>query len=47
VPVGTPVTLIGDGVLVERHAEVADTIGYEIVCGLESAPGRTRRVVLG
>jgi alanine racemase len=47
VPVGTPVTLIGDGVLVERHAEVADTIGYEIVCGLESAPGRARRVVLG
>ena len=26
-PVGTPVTIIGDGALIERHAEVADTIG--------------------
>jgi alanine racemase len=27
-PVGTPVTIVGDGLLIERHAEVADTIGY-------------------
>jgi len=45
-PVGTPVTLIGHGVLVERHAEVAGTIGYELVCGINSDPARTRRVVL-
>ena len=46
--VGTPVTLIGDGVLVEEHARVADTIGYEIVCGLRVLPERgTRRVVDG
>ncbi|HZS31412.1 MAG TPA: alanine racemase [Gaiellaceae bacterium] len=42
-PVGTPVTLIGDGILIERHAEVAGTIGYEIACGIESAPGRATR----
>jgi alanine racemase len=43
-PAGTPVTIIGDGVLVERHADVAGTIGYEIVCGIDSRPGRARRV---
>ena len=35
---GTPVTLIGHGVLAEEHARVADTINYEIVCGIESRP---------
>jgi alanine racemase len=45
-PVGTPVTLIGDGVLVERHAEVAGTIGYEIACGIGADPRRARRVVV-
>jgi alanine racemase len=45
-PVGTPVTLIGHGVLAERHADVAGTIGYEIVCGINSDPARARRVVL-
>jgi alanine racemase len=44
-PVGTPVTIVGDGVLVERHAEVAGTIGYEIACGINSDPARARRVV--
>jgi alanine racemase len=45
-PEGTPVTLIGDGILIERHAAQAGTIGYEIACGIESSPGRaTRRVV--
>ena len=29
-PVGTPVTLLGDGVLAEAHARVAGTIGYEL-----------------
>ena len=45
-PAGTPVTLVGDGVLVEEHARVADTIGYEVATGLDSSPARARRVVL-
>ncbi len=45
-PVGTPVTLVGDGVLVERHAEVAGTIGYEIACGIGTDPRRAHRVVV-
>jgi alanine racemase len=46
-PVGTPVTLIGDGVLVEDHARVARTIGYEIVTGLDSSAQRAERLVCG
>jgi alanine racemase len=46
-PVGTPVTIIGDSLLIERHAAVAETIGYEIACGINSRPERARRVVLG
>jgi alanine racemase len=45
-PVGTPVTLVGHGVLLEDHARVADTINYELVCGIETSPSRARRVVL-
>jgi alanine racemase len=45
-PVGTPVTLIGHGVLAEAHARVAGTIGYEIATGIRSTPDRARRVVL-
>jgi alanine racemase len=45
-PVATPVVLIGRGVLVEDHARVAGTIGYEIATGLNSDPTRARRVVL-
>jgi alanine racemase len=44
-PVGSPVTLVGDGILIEEHARVADTIGYEIATGLVTSPGRARRVV--
>jgi alanine racemase len=44
-PVGTPVTIVGDGLLIERHAEVAGTIGYEIACGINSDPARARRVL--
>jgi alanine racemase len=43
---GTPVTLVGDGVLVEDHARVADTIGYEIATGLNTRSRRARRVVV-
>jgi alanine racemase len=43
--VGTPVTIVGDGLLIERHAWVAGTIGYEIACGINSDPTRARRVI--
>jgi len=45
-PVGTPVVLLGHGVLAEAHAAVAGTINYEIVCGVESSPLRARRTVI-
>jgi alanine racemase len=44
-PIGTPVVLLGQGVLAEEHARVAGTINYELVCGIESSPTRARRVV--
>jgi alanine racemase len=43
VPVGTAVTLIGDGVLIEEHARVADTIPYEIATGLKTGSHRAHR----
>lgn len=43
-PTGTTVTLVGDGVRVEDHARVADTIPYEIATGLNTRSGRARRV---
>ena len=46
-PSGTPVTLIGDGLLVEEHARVAGTIGYEVVCGLRMDATRAERIVIG
>jgi alanine racemase len=45
-PVGTPVTIVGDGLPIERHAWVAGTIGYEIACGINSEPTRAGRVVV-
>jgi len=44
-PPGTPVTLVGHGVTLESHARVADTIAYELACGIESGPTRARRVI--
>jgi alanine racemase len=45
---GTPVTLIGDGVLAEEHARHLGTINHEITTGIRSDPLRTdRRVVDG
>ena len=41
-PVGTPVTIVGDGLLLEEHAGVAETINYELACGIGSAAGRLR-----
>jgi alanine racemase len=45
-PRGTPVTLVGDGVRIEEHARVADTIGYEIATGLNTRSRRARRVTV-
>jgi alanine racemase len=45
-PPGTPVTLLGHGVLAEDHARVAGTIGYEVVTGIRSTRERARRSVL-
>jgi alanine racemase len=47
-PVGTPVVLLGYGVLAEEHARVAGTITYELACGIGagSSPTRARRTVL-
>ena len=45
---GAPVTLVGDGVLVEEHARHAGTINYEVTTGIVSDPRRAeRRVVDG
>jgi alanine racemase len=45
-PVGAPVTLIGNGVLAESHARVAGTINYELVSRIGSSPERVRRTVV-
>src|SRR5512146_382739 len=45
-PVGAPVTILGHGVLAEAHARVAETINYEVTCGISSDPRRSRRTVL-
>ena len=39
-------TLVGDGILIEEHARVAGTIGYEIATGLNTGSGRARRVAI-
>ena len=46
-PAGQPVVILGDGILAEDHARVADTIAYEIVCGLRTAYPRATREVVG
>jgi alanine racemase len=45
-PVGAPVVLLGHGVLAESHARVAETINYELTCGVQSGPLRARRTVM-
>jgi alanine racemase len=44
--VGDPVTLIGDGILIEEHARVSGTIPYEIACGIVSRATRSEREVV-
>jgi alanine racemase len=46
VEAGTPVTLVGDGVLLEDHARVAGTITYELATRLNSAANRAARIVV-
>ena len=45
-PVGTPVVILGRGVLAEQHAEVAGTITYELVLWYQRGAARARRVVV-
>jgi alanine racemase len=47
VEVGTPVTLVGDGITLEEHARVADTIAYELACGIRVEQGRGTKVAIG
>ena len=45
-PVGAPVTILGQGVLAEDHARVAETINYELVSRISADARRARRVVV-
>jgi alanine racemase len=45
-PVGSPVVLLGHGVLAESHARIAGTINYELVSRVESGVLRARRTVI-
>jgi len=45
-PVGSPVVLLGHGVLAESHARVAGTINYELLSRIESDQLRSRRTVI-
>jgi alanine racemase len=42
-PAGSPVTLIGDGLLAEEHARVLGTINYEITTGIRCSSERAER----
>jgi alanine racemase len=46
-PLGTAVTIIGPGLLLEEHARVSGTITYELASLVASRPTRARRVVTG
>jgi alanine racemase len=43
---GTPATIVGPGLPLEEHARVAGTLTYELACGIDSSPLRSRRVVV-
>jgi alanine racemase len=44
--VGTPVVMVGHGLLLEEHARVAGTITHELAARIESGPERARRTVV-
>ncbi len=46
IPVGTEVVLVGDGITLEGHALVAETIGYELACGIRAEAARSTRTVV-
>ncbi|HVW89205.1 MAG TPA: alanine racemase [Gaiellaceae bacterium] len=43
---GTPVTIVGPGLLLEEHARVAGTITYELACHVDASAQRARRVIV-
>jgi alanine racemase len=45
-PLGAPVIILGQGVLAEDHARVAETINYELTSRLNSDARRARRTVV-
>ena len=45
-PAGTPVTIVGDGLLLEEHARAGHTITYELASRIDSRPERARRTVV-
>ncbi len=45
-PVGTPVVLVGHGLLLDDHARLAGTISHELASRIESGPLRARRTVV-
>jgi alanine racemase len=45
-PPGTRVTIVGPGLRLEEHAQIAGTITYELACGIVMAPPRAHRVVV-
>jgi len=45
--VGADVVLVGDGATLEAHALVAETIGYELACGIRTSGERSTREVVG
>ena len=45
-PLGTPVTLVGDGLLLEEHARVAGTISYELADGHRARARREATAVV-
>jgi alanine racemase len=47
VETGAPVTLVGDGITLEAHARVAETIAYELACGIRTSGERSTREVVG
>jgi alanine racemase len=38
VEVGDEVVLLGDGVTADDHARIAETIAYDILCGVRAVP---------
>jgi len=44
---GEPVTLVGNGITLEAHARIAETIGYELACGIRTSGERSTREVVG